>query len=224
MFVFYIAKVASNFGLAATRPVYERAIEVLPDRQTAEMCVRFAQLERKLGEIDRARALYAHASQFCDPRTDKAFWTQWNAFEIEHGSEDTFREMLRIRRSVQAQFNTDTSYIAAYASAQQRAQAANNATVPVPADPMAQAEQQAAAGAATKTNGAEAGMGGGGSRIAPAFVAAKQQAPAATPQEPARETNSEVLGGRGRGGAETGAVAAGADGEDAENDDDDDLM
>jgi pre-mRNA-splicing factor SYF1 len=32
------------------------------------MCIRFAELERKLGEIDRARAVYAHASQMCDPR------------------------------------------------------------------------------------------------------------------------------------------------------------
>ena len=32
------------------------------------MCVRFAELERKLGEIDRARALYMHASQIADPR------------------------------------------------------------------------------------------------------------------------------------------------------------
>lgn len=32
------------------------------------MCVRFADLERKLGEIDRARAIYMHASQMADPR------------------------------------------------------------------------------------------------------------------------------------------------------------
>ena len=33
-----------------------------------EMCTRFAELERKLGEIDRARVLYMHASQMADPR------------------------------------------------------------------------------------------------------------------------------------------------------------
>jgi len=43
------------------------------DRQTAEMCLRFAALERKLGEIDRARSIYAHASQFCDPRVNPLF-------------------------------------------------------------------------------------------------------------------------------------------------------
>lgn len=67
MFTYYIAKATANFGLPATRPIYERALEALPDKQTAEMCLRFAALERKLGEIDRARAIFAHASQFCDP-------------------------------------------------------------------------------------------------------------------------------------------------------------
>jgi len=113
MFTIYIAKATANYGLPATRPIYERALEVLPDRQTAEMCLRFAALERKLGEIDRARAIYGHASQFCDPRTNPKFWVEWNTFEIETGSEDTFREMLRIKRSVQAQFNTEASYLAA---------------------------------------------------------------------------------------------------------------
>ena len=92
MFEIYIAKAAENFGLPATRDIYERAIEVLPDRQTAQMCVRFAAMERKLGEIDRARALYAHASQFCDPRVHADFWQSWRDFEAETGSDDTFRE------------------------------------------------------------------------------------------------------------------------------------
>ena len=30
--------------------------------------MRFAELENKLGEIDRARAIYAHCAQICDPR------------------------------------------------------------------------------------------------------------------------------------------------------------
>jgi pre-mRNA-splicing factor SYF1 len=81
MYTVYIAKATANFGLPATRPIYERALETLPDRQTAEMCRRFAALERKLGEIDRARAIYAHASQFCDPRSHAEFWQEWNQFE-----------------------------------------------------------------------------------------------------------------------------------------------
>lgn len=104
MFNFYITKSASNFGLTSTRPIYERAIAALPDSDAKDMCLKFAEMERRLGEIDRARAIYGHASQFCDPRTSPAFWTKWEGFEVQHGNEDTFKEMLRIKRSVQAQY------------------------------------------------------------------------------------------------------------------------
>ncbi|KAJ9474006.1 Pre-mRNA-splicing factor SYF1 [Pseudozyma hubeiensis] len=196
MYVFYIAKAAATFGLAATRPIYERAIESLPDRQSAEMCLRFAELERKLGEIDRARAIYAHASQFCDPRTHTEFWKQWNQFEIETGSEDTFREMLRIKRSVQAQFNTDVSYIAASAvTSAQRNQAAqaqsggqdqrNGDISDIDAnanDPMARVE------AASRSTGTRQ----------TAFVAASTAASGARTADTANgdaERNDEVVGG-----------------------------
>jgi pre-mRNA-splicing factor SYF1 len=155
MFKLYIAKAASNYGLPATRPIYERALQVLPSAPAAVFCVRFAALERKLGEVDRARAIYAHGAQFCDPRVNPDFWAEWNAFEVDAGSEDTFREMLRIKRSVQAQFNTEASFLAAQtmAAARRGAQVDLDAG-PGPADPMAAAEQAAGK--------------------APAFVAAKK--------------------------------------------------
>ena len=115
MFKFYITKSASNFGLSSTRPIYQRAIEVLPDREAREMCLKFAEMERRLGEIDRARAIYGHGSQFCDPRLTPTFWQKWESFEVQHGNEDTFKEMLRIKRSVQAQYNTDVNFIASQA-------------------------------------------------------------------------------------------------------------
>lgn len=122
MFNFYITKSASNFGLPSTRPIYERAIATLPDKEARDMCLKFADMEKRLGEIDRARAIYGHASQFCDPRTSPTFWSKWEAFEVQHGNEDTFKEMLRIKRSVQAQYNTDVNFIAsqALARSQQR--------------------------------------------------------------------------------------------------------
>ncbi|MBE7182295.1 MAG: hypothetical protein INR71_14020 [Terriglobus roseus] len=100
MFEYYITKSASNFGLTSTRPIYERAIASLPDKEAKEMCLKFAEMERRLGEIDRARAIFAHASQFADPRADGGFWKKWEEFEVQHGNEDTFKEMLRVKRSV----------------------------------------------------------------------------------------------------------------------------
>ncbi|KAJ0425523.1 pre-mRNA-splicing factor syf1 [Aspergillus carlsbadensis] len=128
MFEFYITKSASNFGLTSTRPIYERAIAALPDQEAKEMCLKFAEMERRLGEVDRARAIYGHASQFCDPRTNAPFWQKWEAFEVQHGNEDTFKEMLRIKRSVQAQYNTDVNFIASQAIARSQQKASEHGT------------------------------------------------------------------------------------------------
>lgn len=43
----------------------------------------------------------------------KSYWKAWQEFEVRHGNEDTFREMLRIKRSVQAQYNTQVNFMSA---------------------------------------------------------------------------------------------------------------
>lgn len=112
MFLIYIKTAAEIYGLPRTRSIYEKAIESLPDAKSREMCIRFAEMETKLGEVDRARAIYAHCSQMCDPRITSEFWQTWKEFEIKHGNEDTMREMLRIKRSVQATYNTQVNMVA----------------------------------------------------------------------------------------------------------------
>ncbi|KAL2251235.1 UNVERIFIED_CONTAM: Pre-mRNA-splicing factor SYF1 [Sesamum indicum] len=106
MYEIYIARAAEIFGVPKTREIYEQAIESgLPDKDVKVMCLKYAELEKSLGEIDRSRALYKHASQFADPRTDPDFWNKWHEFEVQHGNEDTFREMLRVKRSVSASYS-----------------------------------------------------------------------------------------------------------------------
>lgn len=105
----YLSRASQFFGIGKVREVYEMAIEAeppndLPDQDCKQLCIRYADLERKLGEIDRARAIYIHASHLADPRQDKSFWNEWNTFEVMCGNEDTFREMLRIKRSIAASF------------------------------------------------------------------------------------------------------------------------
>ncbi|XP_042465258.1 pre-mRNA-splicing factor SYF1-like [Zingiber officinale] len=106
MYEIYIARAASIFGVPKTREIYQQAIESgLHDNDAKKMCLKYAELEKNLGEIDRARAIYVFASQFADPRSDPDFWKKWKDFEIQHGNEDTFREMLRIGRSVSASYS-----------------------------------------------------------------------------------------------------------------------
>ncbi|KAG8363579.1 hypothetical protein BUALT_Bualt19G0037100 [Buddleja alternifolia] len=106
MYEIYIARAAEIFGVPKTREIYEQAIESgLPDKDVKTMCVKYAELEKSLGDIDRGRALYKRASQFADPRSDPDFWNNWNEFEVQQGNEDTFREMLRVKRSVSASYS-----------------------------------------------------------------------------------------------------------------------
>jgi pre-mRNA-splicing factor SYF1 len=77
----------------------------LPDEKAKIMCLKFAEVERKLGEVDRARAVLQHGSQFADPRREAVYWSEWHEFEVAHGNEDTYKEMLRVKRSVQTAYS-----------------------------------------------------------------------------------------------------------------------
>ena len=102
----YVSRAMEFFGIGKVRSIYKSAIEKeLPHAATIVLCTRFARLERKLGELDRARSLYLHASQLANPQQDDSVWEEWNEFEVRHGNEDSFREMLRIKRSVTASFS-----------------------------------------------------------------------------------------------------------------------
>uniref|UniRef100_A0A2N9GFE4 Uncharacterized protein n=1 Tax=Fagus sylvatica TaxID=28930 RepID=A0A2N9GFE4_FAGSY len=101
MYEIYIARAAEIYGVPKTREIYEQAIESgLPDKDVKIMYLKYAELEKSLGEIDRARGVYISASQFADPPSDGDVWNKWHEFEVQHGNEDTFREMLCIKRSV----------------------------------------------------------------------------------------------------------------------------
>ncbi|KAJ3218553.1 pre-mRNA-splicing factor syf1 [Dinochytrium kinnereticum] len=130
VFSLYIAKATSFFGLTSSREIYQKAIDVLPDRQARDMCVRFADLETRLLEIDRARAVWGYGAQFADPRMDPTYWKRWQDFEVKHGNEETFKEMLRIKRSVQAKYNTDVGFISAQLLAQRATAASNGQQAP----------------------------------------------------------------------------------------------
>jgi len=104
-FYIYISKVSNFLGITKTRTIFEKAVEILRDQEMIKMGQRYARLEKKLGEVDRARAIYTHVCQFCDPSDDKFnLWKEWHEFEIQHGNEDTYIEMMRIRRTVMAKY------------------------------------------------------------------------------------------------------------------------
>ena len=145
----YVSKAMDAFGVPKVRSVLQGAIDAEPplsDGLTRQLAVKFAALECKMGELDRARILYAHAAQFSNPAKEPGFWEEWNSFEVRHGNEDTFREMLRVKRSIAANFQ-NVSFGASLAEMIASGAASGSA---------------AAAAAAAAAAGAGAGAGGGG--------------------------------------------------------------
>jgi pre-mRNA-splicing factor SYF1 len=103
----FIAKTTQFLGLTATRDIYQAALDKLDDDKSAALlCMDFVKMESSLHQIDRARAIFTYGAQLADPRRMPEYWKAWNEFEIAHGNEETFRDMLRVKRSVEAAFST----------------------------------------------------------------------------------------------------------------------
>ena len=78
-----------------------------------QLGLRFAKIERNLGEIERARRIYAHIAQFCRPDSKaewpSLFWQLWEQFELQAGDDDTFADFSRTKRATQLRFSTVTN-------------------------------------------------------------------------------------------------------------------
>ena len=159
----YVAKAMEFFGVDKVRAVFVAppTTRSLPRDAAKTLTTRFAEFERKLGELDRARALYAHASQFANPLVDVDFWSTWHP-TARHGSEDTFREMLRVKRAVAASFSDvhfNTTEVAPKTEANATTDAPTVADGPVDArDAMARLDAAHEARAATATAAAVPGF------------------------------------------------------------------
>ena len=102
----YTAKAIQFLGVTSARPIYEAAISALEDGPASRICLEYAKMETGLREVDRARTVLVYGAQLSDPRRDPDYWKAWHEFEVSYGNEETFREMLRVKRSVQAAFST----------------------------------------------------------------------------------------------------------------------
>ena len=114
VFTVYLSKAAAFFGIVSTREIYSKALEMLPDKFAREMAIKFATMETKLGEVDRARAIFGYGSQISDPRLYPDYWKSWHEFEVKFGNEDTYKEMLRFLKLIlesNALFKRNTIWI-----------------------------------------------------------------------------------------------------------------
>ncbi|KAF0988433.1 hypothetical protein HZS_8131 [Henneguya salminicola] len=121
-FMIYINRAAEIYGITNVRDIFEKAVEVLNDNDARALGLEYCAVETKLGEIDRARAIYSYLSQISNPKVyifilcqdTEDFWKAWYDFEVGHGNEETFREMRRIKRSIEAKFSIQPSFTASH--------------------------------------------------------------------------------------------------------------
>ena len=60
IFNLYLAKTTKFFGIIKSRQIFERAFTLLEGPDLIQVGLRFAKIERKLGEIERTRNIYTH--------------------------------------------------------------------------------------------------------------------------------------------------------------------
>ena len=104
-FELYIFKVSEYLGVTKTRPLFEKALKDIQDDSIIPLGLIYADFEKNLGEVDRARSVLYYLSQFSDPTVeDHPLWVAWDQFELKCGNEDTYKEMMRVQRSVKTVF------------------------------------------------------------------------------------------------------------------------
>lgn len=58
-----------------------------------------------MNEVERARSIYTHLSQFCNPgQYEDTFWHIWEQFEVQFGNGDSYEDFLRVKRTVQLRY------------------------------------------------------------------------------------------------------------------------
>ena len=58
IFNLYLAKITKYFGIIKSRQLFERSFTLLQAPDLIQVGLRFSKIERKLGEIERARNIY----------------------------------------------------------------------------------------------------------------------------------------------------------------------
>ena len=104
----WITTLKTGTSLEASRVAFETAVDRLKSpKHVVDVLVRWIDVEVELAQLTRARALYVHASGVVDPSSTsgKNLYKRWSEFELEHGSEHTFKDMLRVKRSAQSHFD-----------------------------------------------------------------------------------------------------------------------
>ena len=106
IFNVWISAACRLYGVSQCREVYEYAIEQFGrESKCATWCMRYALLEAKLTEFDRARSIFEKGAQYAEPEAFPEFWNTYEEFEKKYGTRETYKEMLSQKNKAMASFN-----------------------------------------------------------------------------------------------------------------------
>lgn len=123
----WLKKIEFHYGLIKTREVFDlifsssstqqdsnspsiNFLQILTSNELIELSLLYASMEINIfGEVERARKIFTFSSQFLLNSTpsstskniEETFIQKWKEFEYSHGSEMSFKEMLRILRTIE---------------------------------------------------------------------------------------------------------------------------
>ncbi|ODV92359.1 hypothetical protein CANCADRAFT_30533 [Tortispora caseinolytica NRRL Y-17796] len=108
---YYIGKCCALEGVDTARKAFEFAIQQCADKDASMFCLRYAEAEIAVNEIARAREIFKYGTQLADPRIDSRFWETFKEFEETNGDEESIKEMIRLKESVEHERNTSKDYV-----------------------------------------------------------------------------------------------------------------
>lgn len=94
-----------------TRKIYEQSLKddqlTLPN--LIQLTMEFINFETELMELNRVRSLFKYVCQLSNPQNPlvEPVWHNWETFELNHGNEATFKDMLRYKRKIVTEFEND---------------------------------------------------------------------------------------------------------------------
>lgn len=105
-------KTNSLLGSEACRPIYEECVEkITPNYRCVEYVIKFAQLERDLGEFKRVREILHYGASLLAPVLNTDLWNFWDRFEVQYGNKDQYKEMLTLKKELERTMRVDTEGI-----------------------------------------------------------------------------------------------------------------
>jgi pre-mRNA-splicing factor SYF1 len=109
LYTLLVAKSIQIEDIEGTRAIYESIMSdaALSYPQLVQFAFRFIEFETTNNQFTRVRLVFKYLAGLKPPSESDTVWDKWEAFELTHGDENTFKDMLRFKRIIYSQFEQE---------------------------------------------------------------------------------------------------------------------